>query len=146
MIVQANFSKIFPIWKHDLWPDRTSEITETSAMCFLGGYSLDNMVKPATFFAYKIDNMIVGVNSVHPCSDGGYRSRGLYVNPDFRNKGIGTVLLKESIDFATSKGAGYIWSYPKYNSWSTYNKAGFKLASDWEDSELGKNAYCVRHL
>ncbi len=146
MITYIDFKDIFPIWRTGLWPDRVTEITDTSAMCYLGGYDIANMSKKPTFFGYKIDNEIVGVNSVHPCSDGSYRSRGLFVYDKVRNNGIGTILLKEAINFAEKNQAKYIWSYPKQTSWKTYKNAGFELSTSWELSELGYNAYCIKNF
>ena len=76
---KISFYQIFPIWNNYLWPNRVSEITPTSAMCYLGGYDLVNMDSMPTFFAYVIDGEIAGVNSGHMCNNNEYRSRGLYV-------------------------------------------------------------------
>lgn len=147
MITQINYETIFPIWQNYLWPERRSKITSTSAMKYLGEYNIDNMNFTPNFLAYFIDdNTIAGVNSGHKCSDNGYRSRGLYVFPEFRKKGIGILLLKDTIKIAKKESCHYIWSYPKQTSWTTYQKAGFELSSPWEISELGHNAYCIQYL
>lgn len=145
-IKRVSFQEILPIWKNYLWPDRVSEITPTSAMSFMGGYDLQNMQHNPTFFAYIIDDQIVGVNSGHMCKDNDYRSRGLYVFEKFRGRGIGTELLIATINQAKIENATLCWSYPKDTSWRTYSKAGFVLASDFEISENGNNAYCVIEL
>jgi GNAT superfamily N-acetyltransferase len=112
-------------------------------MCFLGGYDLVNMDPIPTFFAFIVDGEIAGVNSGHMCKDNHYRSRGLYVFPDFRGKGIGTILLKATIAQAKAETAVLCWSYPKKTSWKSYLAAGFKLASCWGGSETSDaNAYC----
>ena len=112
-------------------------------MCYLGGYDLVSMDSTPTFFAYMIDGEIAGVNSGHMCKDNEYRSRGLYVFEKFRGKGIGTALLKATIEQAVKEEAALCWSYPKDSSWNTYAKAGFMLASEFEISENGTNAYCM---
>lgn len=138
-----SFDEILPIWKNDLWPNRVSEITPTSAMSFLGDYCYENMKGDPTFFGYFIDGNLVGVNSGHATKHNGYRSRGLYVSPSYRGYGIGIVLLKATIAQAKKEGAEMCWSYPKYSSWKTYQRARFRLASDWEKSETSdNNAYC----
>lgn len=146
MLHHINFETIYPIWKNKLWPDRVSAITGTSAMKYLGGYDNKNMEYTPTFLAYFLNNQIVGVNSGHQCMDNGYRSRGLYVFPEYRGKGIGIELLKATIKIGKDLGCTYIWSYPKDSSWTTYNKAGFSLSSDWEKSENGTNAYCIYQI
>ena len=143
---KISFQQILPIWDNYLWPNRISEITPTSAMCYLGGYDLVNMDAMPTFFAYMIDGEIAGVNGGHMCNDNEYRSRGLYVFEKFRGKGIGTALLKATIEQAAKEEASLCWSYPKDSSWNTYARAGFVLASEFEISENGTNAYCMIRL
>jgi GNAT superfamily N-acetyltransferase len=143
MITKITIDEISPIWDTYLWPDRQSSIDPTSAMCYLGGYDLQNMTYP-TFFAYMIDNEIAGVNSGHRTMHDGYRSRGLYVFEKFRGRGIGTILLKSTIEQAKIENSSMCWSYPRKSSWKSYLNAGFKLTSDWEVSETSDaNAYCV---
>jgi GNAT superfamily N-acetyltransferase len=138
------FEEILPIWRDYLWPERYSSIDSNSAMCFLGGYDLVNMQATPIFFSCVNGGEIVGVNSGHMCKDSHYRSRGLYVFPNFRGKGIGTALLRATIEQAKKEGAVLCWSYPKLTSWSVYEKVGFRLASEWEKSETSDaNAYCV---
>jgi len=143
-IKQISFDEVLPIWNIYLWPDRVSDITPTSAMNFIGGYDLQNMTSTPTFLAYMLEGEIAGVNSGHMCKDNDYRSRGLYVFEKFRGRGIGTILLKATIDQAKLEGASMCWSYPRKSSWKSYLHAGFELASDWEVSETSEaNAYCI---
>jgi len=51
-------------------------------------------------------------------------------------------LLLATIDEGFKKQANFVWSYPRKESWNTYNSAGFTLSSKWESSEMGINAYC----
>jgi GNAT superfamily N-acetyltransferase len=146
MLKLIDFETIYPIWKNNLWPNRTSDITSNSAMVYLGGYDIKNMYCEPTFLAFYLDNKIVGVNSGHICADNSFRSRGLYVFPEYRKQGIGTKLLFKVIDLAKENSCSFVWSYPKLESWTTYQQAGFKLSSEWENSELGLNAYCIKDL
>jgi GNAT superfamily N-acetyltransferase len=146
VIKQVDFFTVYEIWVNHLWPNRHSIIEPTSSMKFLGGYDLKNMNYNPTFFAYYINDDIAGVNSGHMCLNNQYRSRGLYVFPEHRKKGIGTELLLYTIEQAKKENAEMTWSYPRLQSWTTYKNAGFTLASDWEESELGLNAYCMRKL
>ncbi len=146
MIAFLGYNDIYQIWKQHLWPDRKSEITQSSAMMFLGGYNIDNMTYKPTFFGYMEDGILLGVNSGHMCTDGSYRSRGLFVFPEARQKGIGSKLLIAAIEQGIKESSKFVWSYPKQTSWRAYEKAGFILSTPWEISELGFNAYCVKHL
>ena len=146
MINTISFKEIYQIWSTLLWPNRQSIIETHSAMNFLGGYDMKNMISIPTYFAYKLDNKIVGVNSGHMCHDNSYRSRGLFVFPEYRKQGIGKQLLLATIDQGRNEHADYVWSYPKQTSWLTYQAAGFNLVSIWEQSELDLNAYCQLKL
>lgn len=146
MLVEITFEEIYDVWRNQLWTARSSPIKANSAMNFLGGHSLHNLLMPATFFGYKDGDKLVGVNSGHLCQDGSYRSRGLYVHYDYRRQGIGTKLLLMTIEQAQREQAKFIWSYPKKSSWRTYAAAGFELAGPWHDTELDVNAYCVKYL
>ena len=146
MIKEITWEEIFPIWSQKLWPVRTSPIQTHSAMRFMGDYDMENKETKATFLGYFLDNKLVGVNSGHGCKEIpvyglNYRSRGLFVLPDYRKKGIGTALLEATKSQAREEGYKTVWSYPKISSWDTYNRAGFSLATSWHLSETGMNAY-----
>lgn len=146
-VKEISFEEICDIWSNYLWKDRKSKIESTSAMIYLGGLDISNMNHiPIFLAAVDEQDQITGVNSGHPCADGGFRSRGLYVFENQRGNGIGLLLLKETISAAQSLNANYIWSYPKQSSWKTYESAGFSLSSPWETSELGFNAYCIKQF
>lgn len=144
MIKKIQFEDIFPVWKNNLWPNRESKIETNSAMVFLSGYDMYNMHTTPTFFGYYLFNRLVGVNSGHMCNGLRYRSRGLYVFESYRGLGLGRELLIATIEQAKSENAKMIWSYPRKPSWKTYENAGFRLVTDWEQSETSdSNAYCI---
>jgi GNAT superfamily N-acetyltransferase len=146
VVTKISYDEIFTIWRNNLWPNRTSPIESHSSMTFLGGYDIKNKQYPATFFGYKDGDKIVAVNSGHRCHDNSYRSRGLYVMPEYRGQGLGCKLLLATINQGYEEGCDFVWSYPKKISWRTYAAAGFELASDWHESELDINAYCKKLL
>jgi GNAT superfamily N-acetyltransferase len=145
MLTELNWGEIQYVWNSYLWPNRSSAIEPVSAMCFLNGYDMANMVSTPTFYGYIIDDTIVGVNSGHSCpNQNNYRSRGLWVYPNHRGQGIGQKLLTATIEQGQREGYTEIWSYPRRSSWHTYRAVGFELASAWEVSETSEaNAYCV---
>lgn len=143
VIETITFEEILPIWKNHLWPERTSPIEPNSAMVYLGGYNMSNMKTTPTFFAYKIDGKIAGVNSGHMCANKQYRSRGLYVFEEYRGMGVGTKLLLATIQQGRREAATMCWSYPRFDSWKTYDNAGFRLTSEYIEGETGYNAYCI---
>jgi len=145
MLNTISWSEIYPIWADNLWPIRSSPIEPVSAMCLLSGYDISNMQSIPTFFGYVLDNNIIAVNSGHACpNQNNYRSRGLWVDPNYRGKGIARKLLTATIVQGHREGYTQIWSYPRQSSWPTYQAVGFKLASGWEVSETSEaNAYCI---
>jgi GNAT superfamily N-acetyltransferase len=147
MIKSLSWHTIEFIWQIHLWPDRVSKIEPNSAMSYKSGYDMYNMNTTPSFFGYYVNDELVGVNSGHSCSDNMYRSRGLWVDPKHRGKGIGKQLLVETINQAKREDARMIWSFPKRTSWKTYNSVGFELTSDWQSSETSnENAYCILEL
>lgn len=146
MITVITFDEIFKVWATKLWPNRNSAIETHSAMLLSKSFDINNFNYPATYFAYVIDDMIVGCNSGHGCTDNSYRSRGLYVDESYRKQGIGSKLLQATINQAKLENYKMIWSYPRKTSWNTYQNVGFALLRDWEMSEVGENSYCARSI
>lgn len=142
MVITQSFDMIYKVWSKDLWPARLSKIESHSAMLFDGSYSMNNFNYQPQYWSFVIEGEIAGVNSGHMCSDLSYRSRGLFVYPEFRKKGIGRALLMAAIDQARLENAKFVWSFPRQISWKVYESAGFSLASDWFDDEMGVNAFC----
>jgi GNAT superfamily N-acetyltransferase len=103
------------------------------------------MYSTPKFFGYIINDNIVAVNSGHACpNQNNYRSRGLWVDPNYRKQGIAQQLLTATIKQGHQEGYTQIWSYPRRSSWSTYQAVGFELISDWNASETSEsNAYCI---
>lgn len=147
MIKEISWKEIEYIWKNYLWPNRMSPIESNSAMNFLSGYNNFNMTTKPTFFGYFDNNILVGVNSGHMCENNQYRLRGHYVHEKYRNRGIGTELVKAVIDQAKLEDAKLIWCIPRKTSWGIYQKLGFQMASGYFNTETNENNfYCVLHL
>lgn len=140
-IHQVAFSDILDIWKIQLWPGRKSPIESHSAMLMPPlDHSMKNFQLPVYFYGAFENDTLVGVNSAHGCADGSLRSRGLWVNPQFRGRGIGEALLRVVID---NPAYLIVWSFPRSSAWPVYEKCGFKKISDWMPSETSEaNAYC----
>lgn len=147
MIKEITWKEIEKIWKLHLWPHRTSPIEPRSAMMWKQGHNLYNMTAPVVYLGFYDNKKIVAVNSGHncfseTCDEMDFRSRGLWVHPKCRGRGIGQALLKATIDKGFELGNSLIWSYPRETSWPTYAAVGFNLDTDWAASENGRNAFC----
>lgn len=142
-IKEIQFDECLVLWKK-LWASRVSPIEPTSAMIFnekdfsLRAYS-SNIKKPVFLGAF-VGSSLVGVNSFHEIDDT-TRSRGLYVDPNFRGNKIGELLLRETILLSPSS----CWSFPKKEALSTYLRAGFKQASEimYDPTEEKYNCYVI---
>lgn len=135
-IKESTFKEILPLWEK-LWPGR-DDIKYMSSMLDGENWDLDIYYKYEPVFFAAIDDetgKIVGVNSGHPTTDSMYRSRGLYVEPEYRNQGLGKKLLDAAIGYARKRNYDTIWSFPKKDAWSVYKAAGFKIVNDFNKRE-----------
>src|SRR5690606_8226146 len=143
-----DLDNILPIWSNKLWPDRISPIESHSAMMYKSDhFDSRNFLLPAWYYAIYENNSIIGVNSGHLCTDGSMRSRGLWVDYEYRGKGYGKLLLCAVIDTAIEYNSKFVWSFPRSSSWKTYKSVGFIQTSDWASSETSNaNAYCICNI
>ena len=66
-----------------------------------------------------------------------YRIRGMAVDPDFRNKGIGSYIVKNLQNEVSKENTG-IWCNARIRAVSMYSRCGFKIVSDiFEISGIG---------
>jgi GNAT superfamily N-acetyltransferase len=145
-INMITFDEILPIWSKFLWPNRVSAI-ETHSAIELGSlpyiYNMSYFNNTPHFFGLYVNHKLAGVNSGH-LTGSSYRSRGLYVLPEFRGNHYGEELLRCTVHKAKEIGATSCWSMPRYSSRIAYSRAGLVQLSDWFGTETSdKNAYFV---
>ncbi len=152
-VQQITFQEILPIWQDKLWPNRVSKIETHSAMTWpythpVQPYSMDVFNYPATFFGIFDQDKLVAVNSGHLTTQQEYRSRGLWVDPDYRGMGLAQIILLATINEAKKEGASMIWSIPRLTALPAYERVGFKTVGDRVDEgvEFGPNIYCSYSL
>ena len=135
-IKKITWDQILPIWKKHL-PNMSLETN--SAMCLFLNYGttlsksweepiydLQNIEFTPTFWGAFDNAKLVGVNSGHMTLDRLYRSRGLFVFPEYRGFGIGQKLLMKTIAQAIHEKAIVCWSYPKKTAERSYNSQNFQ--------------------
>lgn len=147
LVGPATWEETFRVWQDKLWPGRKSKIEPTSAMRYLGGYDMQNQQFVPAFFSIRTDK-IIAVNSVAMCADGSARSRGLWVDPEFRGKGYARIVLENSIIQAKDWGASHLWTVPRQSALPAYLSVGFIQTSEWFDQgvEFGPNCYASKML
>jgi GNAT superfamily N-acetyltransferase len=133
---RLNFKTIESIWSTKLWPSRTSAIESHSAMTwpFEGNpdsIDMDIFNYPATFWGVYLDNKLVGVNSGHKTTDEQYRSRGIWVNPEYRKRGVAQMLFLMTAHQAKIEGCEMLWSIPRKTALPAYTKFGFETVGDY---------------
>jgi GNAT superfamily N-acetyltransferase len=143
MITKITYEEILPLWKK-LWSD--TKISPTSSIRYLGGYNGKYHLEEPHFFGWIEDDKIVGVNSCFK-TDISYRSRGLYVEPFYRNRSIAQHLLLAVSMIAKINGAMYIWSMPRESALSVYERFGFERKTDFfNNTDYGPNCYVYKKL
>ena len=152
-VIMSTFEDIYPVWNEKLWPGRISKIEPMSNLYWRAPRDIikDNTIfdkYTPTFFLIKEDGLIVGVNSGFRTDERIYRSRGLWVRNEYRNRGIGKTLLMQAIIQGKSEECHWIWSMPRKEALPAYQAIGFKKRGKWIDKtvEFGPNSLATRQL
>ncbi len=145
MIKLILFEEILPLWKK-LWPD-TEVIKPHNEWEFLGGYNPEVPCSDVWFIGYYEDDNLVGCNSCFMSSKNHLRSRGIYILPEYRGKGISKFLFDKTIEIAKQNDAELIWSYPRLDALPSYLAAGFESIGDsFNDFDYGPNIWAAKYL
>jgi GNAT superfamily N-acetyltransferase len=152
LTTKISFDTILHIWQDKLWPNRQSAIEPMSAMTwpFEGAPDPIDMsifdYKP-TFWGVYIDDKLVGVNSGHRTTHTQYRSRGIWVDPDYRGRGIAQRLFTLTEHQALVEGCLLVWSIPRKTALSSYTKFGFETVGGYIETETADaNIYVKKFL
>ena len=135
-----DWQQILPVWQHKLWPHRQSAIEPQSAMTWPHTGMPDPIdmkifeYQPVFWGAYR-SLKLVAVNSGHRTSDTQYRSRGLWVDPDYRCQGIAQQLFEHCQQQAISENCEMLWSIPRRTALRAYEKFGFQTSGVWHHTE-----------
>jgi GNAT superfamily N-acetyltransferase len=140
---RLDFNTIKTIWENNLWPNRTSAIETHSVMTwpYEGNpeqYDMDIFNYPATFWGAYLDNKLVGVNSGHKTTDEQYRSRGIWVDPEYRIRGVAQMLFLMTAHQAKVEGCEMLWSIPRKIALPAYTKFGFETVGDYIVTETSE--------
>jgi GNAT superfamily N-acetyltransferase len=150
-IERLTFEQIFDVWNNELWPDRQSTIETHSAMTwpFEGNpqpIDMNIFTYTPTFWGMFIDNKLIGVNSGHKTSDTQYRSRGIWVDPEYRGKGLAQYLFTITEHRAILEKCNMIWSIPRKTALSSYTNYGFDTVGDFIKTETSEANIYVKKI
>jgi GNAT superfamily N-acetyltransferase len=175
VLEECRFEDVLPIWQSRLWPGRISKIESNSAMKWLGGIDLELMQAPASF--WRIRTVEKEVNETPPRviavlsghfggiipppvvqnSDStklirSFRTRGLFVDPEYRGSGAASAIMKAALIEAKESGCEAAWTFPRKTAMPAYEKMGFKMVGNWIGEndpgagEFGPNCFAIRNL
>lgn len=156
LVKQTTFEEVRSVWESELWVGRKSPIESNSAMRWLGGIDMELMKSPASFWAARASGTapIVGVLSGHYGglidSVRSYRTRGLWVDCDFRSQGIARMLMQAAVEQAKQERCERLWTFPRQSSMPAYEHLGFQRVGDWIGvndpgaGEFGPNCYAYK--
>lgn len=138
---KVEFEQVMPSLEK-LWPGR--KLAPHSSMLMRGGhdYKIRDLYKYRCWAAYNADNTkVVGVMMGHKSERQCYRTRGLWVDPAYRGKGIAQRLFGMAQLQAMNETCRWLWSYPRLSALGAYQKSGYIPYGD-----AGKGEYddCVR--
>ncbi len=135
----CEFSQILDVWKIHLWPDRKSEIEPISLIDENGMINAD--IRDAAVFFWRIvnveNNQTIGCVSSCQTSPTSMRSRGLWIQPDYRNMGLAKTLMSAIFEKALSLKCLKVWTMPRFSSWPFYQKIGFISRQRVDNFEYG---------
>tara|TARA_Y100001972_G_C7619945_1_gene310876 strand:+ start:569 stop:1030 length:462 start_codon:yes stop_codon:yes gene_type:complete len=149
---KISFEDILPIWENKLWPNRESAIEGISAMTwpYEGNpepIDMNIFEYQPTFYGVFMDNKLIGVNSGHRTTDTQYRSRGIWVDPDYRKRGVAQLLFVLTEHQARIEKCEMMWSIPRKTALTAYTKFGFTTVGDFIVTETADaNIYVKKVL
>lgn len=134
----CEFGQVLEIWKYKLWPERVSLIEPISCITVQGEIDAELMnEKPYFWQALDSTGQVAGVISGFKVGDDSFRSRGIWVDPTHRKKGLGRELMKRNIETAQKLNLKYLWSMPRKASWGFYQELGFQVILEIDKYEFG---------
>lgn len=143
-IQNLTWEQVKPIWDTELWPGRDSE--PVTSMKYLGGYDMGLKLATPLFVGIVAGAHIIAVNSFVSTREFEWRSRGLWVDPNFRGQGHAKRLLEHMLMCAELRNASMVWTMPRREALPVYQSAGFIRTSGWIQQEWGENCYAIASL
>jgi GNAT superfamily N-acetyltransferase len=147
-VIPIGWKTVRSIWRDHLWPGRQSEINGVSSMRYLGGHdSLIYGYQPS-FFAATVGRQIIGVISGFTTAPQLYRSRGIWIAPQWRRQGVSRLLFDRIDKAALAEGCTAVWSYPRLSALPAYLAHGFRETAPMndDDAEFGPNCYVLKEF
>ena len=156
-VEEINFKEIKEVWEKELWPNKKNGVAKANEWTWhwlqkeLGKDK--QMAKDAepTFVGIRSNKELVAVNSCYHSNSKGifnyWRSRGLWVHPNFRGQKYSSTILTWCLEHAKLKGGHWMWTVPRQSAMPAYKSVGFTQESDWfDDGQFGPNCIASKYL
>lgn len=141
-ITEYNIIKNF--WSTELWPNRIFK--HASSMLYLqpNKYDIKIYNNNMYYLTLKYNDIIIGTNSFFKSEENFLRSRGLWINKNYRGNNLSKMFFDYAINnICHMEKCKYIWSYPRKSAINSYLKNNFKKTSDWIINENNINCYIL---
>lgn len=150
---RISYEEIIPAW-NKLWKGRDNfshsqmQMREGHAKCnefkFTGVGVFEKKPNPKN--SYEFTEKLVGVNAGHRSAKGEYRTRGLWVDPNYRGNGIAQQTFAFLETQAMNENCRWLWSYPRLSSLPAYMKAGYVPYGEPAMAEYEQNTRAKKDL
>ena len=95
----------------------------------------EDAIEGAFHLGYMADNRLVCVcsfapNELEPFGAGGFQLRGMATANDYRNRGIGNLIVNFGVLYLKGRKGRYVWCNARRAAYSFYSGLGFEFISD----------------
>lgn len=147
-IEELTFETAKQVWSGKLWTSRKQEIKPISSVSRyleidMSIYDYEETVK---FWGLRLHGKIMGINSCFQTDNLSCRSRGLWVDPEYRGHGLSKLLLQQAIEYAKKNNCSILWTLPRKSSLQVYESFGFIKKTDWFDEHMDFGPNCLAEI
>ena len=130
------------IWVTKLWPGR-DDVEPITSMKYLGGYDLSLKNEAVHFLGATYNDIPVGVNSYTRTGKSQWRSRGLWVDKEWRRLGVASGIMRGMFADILNRGGTTVWTLPRQDSYGFYAQMGFIQTTPYNELDWGHNCYAL---
>ena len=114
----------------------------------------DQLPSTVAFGAVASDGELIGVVRVapepppfDPSNQRGWRLRGMATSPSARNLGVGTALLRATVDHVATTGGGTLWCNARVSARGLYQRGGMQQwGGVWDEPHIGPHIVMWRNI
>ena len=143
----SDFAEVAPFWRDFLWPHRESLIEPVSAIGENGIIEMAWLAAEPRFWKIEQHGKIVGVVSALFLSRArSVRLRGIWVDHEFRGKGLGKEMIEKVVAEFGSVGCDRLWTMARVSAALFYQSCGFINPRMIKGFEFGPHVLLERSI